>query len=151
MAPRKTAAQKAAEAEAKAAEETQTAEAEQPEEETTAQKRSRLRNQAEREILNRRYDEFQDYAEALYAENGLKFQRKLSDQEKAKRKMEELLQQFPELRAQYAPGASHLPAHTVAPPQVSSTPERLTSDYSYEDGDPESEYDPAEEHPVASS
>lgn len=74
--------------------------------ETDSQKRNRLRNEAERHILNLHKDEFDDYAEALFAKNGLTFNRRLSEAQKAEKKINDLIAQHPELeavlRAQFA-------------------------------------------------
>jgi hypothetical protein len=96
MAPRKTAAQKAAEAEEAAKAETKT-----PAQESETQLKNRLRNEAERTVLNNHRDEYQDEAEKLFTAHGLKFNRRLSDEERAARKIEDLMSQFPELRGKY--------------------------------------------------
>lgn len=74
--------------------------------ETDSQKRNRLRNEAERHILNLHKDEFDDYAEALFAKNGLTFNRRLSEAQKAEKKIQDLIAKHPELetvlRAQFA-------------------------------------------------
>lgn len=77
--------------------------AEAPEGESVQQAKNRLRNEAERIILDRYKAEFYKEAERLYAENGYEFKRRLTEQEKAQQKIEELLAQNPELREQYAP------------------------------------------------
>lgn len=71
--------------------------------------RNKLRNQAERHILELHREEFDAYAEQLYTENGLSFRKrvtaeqreaaKLADKEaKAKAKLEKLYAEFPNLR-----------------------------------------------------
>lgn len=74
--------------------------------ETDAQKRNRLRNEAERHILNEHKEEFDDYAEALFAKNGLTFNRRLTEAQKAEKKINDLIAAHPELeavlRAQFA-------------------------------------------------
>lgn len=71
--------------------------------------RNKLRNQAERHILELHRDEFDAYAEQLYTENGLSFRRRVSAEEreakiaaekeaKAKAKLEKLYAEFPNLR-----------------------------------------------------
>ena len=90
------AAQPAAEA---PAEEKSATEAEAPEGETLAQKRSRLRNKAERFVLENHREEFEDYAEQLYAENGLKFNRRLTGEAKAQREAEKLIAENPGIAA----------------------------------------------------
>jgi len=89
-----------------------------PAKETDSQKRNRLRNEAERHILNLHKDEFDDYAEELFAKNGLVFNRRLSEAQKAQKKIQDLIALHPELadtlRAQLAP-AQH---SAVAPVQA---------------------------------
>lgn len=70
--------------------------------ETVQQKKNRLRNEAEREIVNRHRDELNKLTEAKFVEQGLKYTRRLSDSEKAAKKVEEYFNQFPELREQFA-------------------------------------------------
>lgn len=69
-----------------------------PKKETEAQKRNRLRNEAERVIINRHKSEFEDVATQIFAENGLKFNKRMSEQEKAKAKVDELIAKHPELK-----------------------------------------------------
>ena len=71
-------------------------------EETTQQKKNRLRNEAEREVLNLHRDELNAITEAKFVEAGLKYTRRLTESEKAAKKVEEYFNQFPELRAQFA-------------------------------------------------
>ena len=88
-----------------------------PAQETDNQKRNRLRNEAERHILNLHKDEFDDYAEQLFSKNGLKFNRRLSEAQKAEKKIEELIAEHPELesvlRAKFA--ADHSPVTDTDP------------------------------------
>lgn len=85
--------------------------------ETDAQKRNRLRNEAERHILNLHKEEFDDYAEKLFSDNGLTFNRRLTDAQKAEKKIQDLIAKHPELetvlRAQFAAPA---PTDADAPP-----------------------------------
>lgn len=67
-----------------------------------AKLKSRLRAQAERSVIENHRDEYNAEAERLFAEHGLEFSRRLTESEKAKRQMDELLKKFPEL----APGAT---------------------------------------------
>ena len=81
--------------------------------ETVQQTKNRLRNEAERRVLDRHKNEFYKEAERLYEENGFEFKRRLTDQEKAQQQIEKLLKENPELREQYAPTtvvADHTPA-----------------------------------------
>ena len=85
-----------------------------PATETDSQKRNRLRNEAERHILNLHKDEFDDYAEALFAKNGLTFNRRLSEAQKAEKKINDLIAEHPELeamlRAKFEPADADAPA-----------------------------------------
>jgi len=82
-----------------AADEAKTTEvAEAPKQETESQKRNRLRNEAERIIINRHKSEFEDVATELFAANGLKFNKRMSEEEKAKAKIEELIKANPALK-----------------------------------------------------
>jgi hypothetical protein len=107
MAPRKTAAQKAAEAE----------QVEAPEQDkdkqlstvrddksgkllTIQQLKNKLRNEAEREVLDKHKSEVVTITAAKYKEHGLEYVRRLSDKEKAAKQIEELYAQYPELRPQ---------------------------------------------------
>ena len=82
--------------------------------ETESQKRNRLRNEAERTIINRHRDEFNEEATRLFAENGLVFHRRLTDEERAAKEIADKLNQFPELRAMFANvGAAHVAQQEV--------------------------------------
>jgi len=70
--------------------------------ETVQQKKNRLRNEAEREVLNKHRDELNTITEAKFVENNLQYTRRLTEKEKAAKKIEELLNEHPELREQYA-------------------------------------------------
>lgn len=71
-------------------------------EETVQQKKNRLRNEAEREVLNNHRDELNAITEAKFVEQGLNYTRRLTEKEKAKKKIEDLLNEHPELREEYA-------------------------------------------------
>ena len=99
-----------------------------PAAETDSQKRNRLRNEAERHILNLHKEEFDDFAEDLFAKNGLTFNRRLSEAQKAEKKINDLIAEHPELeamlRAKFEPADEDAPAvvpPTSAAPQVHST------------------------------
>lgn len=72
-------------------------------EETIQQKKNRLRNEAEREVLNTHRDELNAITEAKFNEQGIPYTRRLTDKEKAQKKIEDLLNEHPELREVYAP------------------------------------------------
>lgn len=71
--------------------------------ETAQQAKNRLRNEAERIVLDRHKPEFYKVAEELYAKNGFEFKRRLSDEEKAEQAIEKMLRENPSLREKYAP------------------------------------------------
>lgn len=66
--------------------------------ETVQQLKNRLRGEAEREVLNNHKDEFHEIATAKFAEVGLEFVRRLTDEEKAAKQIEELYEKYPNLR-----------------------------------------------------
>jgi hypothetical protein len=66
--------------------------------ETVQQLKNRLRNEAEREVLNNHKDEVIKITAAKYDEHGLDYVRRLSDEEKAAKAIEEYYRQFPNLR-----------------------------------------------------
>jgi hypothetical protein len=122
MAPRKTAAQKAAEA-AEREEYTGIPEQrggtdEQPSDKdkqlsnvkdektgktlTIQQLKNKLRNEAEREVLDKHKSEVVEITAAKYKEHNLEYVRRLTDKEKAQKQIEELYAQYPELRPQPA-------------------------------------------------
>ena len=70
--------------------------------ENIQQRKNRLRNEAEREVLNNHRDELNQITEAKFVEQGLPYTRRLTEKEKAKRKIEDLLNEHPELREVYA-------------------------------------------------
>lgn len=77
------------------------AEAEANVEETEQQQKNRLRNEAEREVLNAHRDELNTITEQKFRENNLPYTRRLTEREKAAKKIDELLNQHPELRVKY--------------------------------------------------
>lgn len=80
-----------------------------PKNETESQKRNRLRNEAERVVITNHKDEFVQVATELFAANGLTFQRRLTEAEKAEKKIKDLLAEHPELKdalaAQFGPAS----------------------------------------------
>jgi hypothetical protein len=146
----KSSALNTAAAEAEAPATTTAAPAEEaPKQETESQKRNRLRNEAERVIINRHKSEFEDYATQLFADNGLKFNRRMSEQDKARAKVEELIKKHPELKdallASLLPAQAEAPAtgyehSTSAAPRVESAPAVAYSEPQY-DGPVEDSYD----------
>jgi len=88
-----------------------------PKKETDSAKRNRLRNEAERIVINNHRDEFNKVATDLFAENGLVFHRRLTEEERAAKEIADKLNQFPELRALFAPvGAAHVAQQVQAQP-----------------------------------
>jgi hypothetical protein len=71
-------------------------------EETVQQKKNRLRNDAERRVLNKHRDELNAITEELFVAEGLTYTRRLTEKEKAQKKIEDLLNEHPELREQYS-------------------------------------------------
>lgn len=74
-----------------------------PKKETAQQAKNRLRNEAERIVLDRHKPEFYKVAEELYEANGFEFKRRLTDEEKAEQAIEKMLRENPALREKYAP------------------------------------------------
>jgi hypothetical protein len=71
-------------------------------EENLQQRKNRLRNEAEREVLNKHRDELNQITEAKFVEQGLPYTRRLTEREKAQKKIEEVLNEHPELREVYS-------------------------------------------------
>lgn len=69
--------------------------------ENLQQRKNRLRNEAEREVLNNHRDELNQITEAKFVEQGLTYTRRLTEREKAQKKIEDLLAEHPELREHY--------------------------------------------------
>ena len=93
----------------------ETAEAPAPAKETVSQLRNRLRNEAERTVINNHKDEFVQVATALFAKHGMEFNRRLTDKEKAAKAIEDQLNQFPELRALFTQQAEQQQAQAQYP------------------------------------
>lgn len=74
--------------------------------ETDTQKRNRLRNKAERIILERHRAEFNEVAEEIFSEEGLKYNRRLTDEERAEEKLNKLLAENPKLAEKLAAQAA---------------------------------------------
>jgi hypothetical protein len=70
--------------------------------ETVAQQRSRLRGAAVAWIVDQHRAEFNKKAEELHAAEGLTFNRRLTAEEQAERKLNALLEQNPGLRSKLA-------------------------------------------------
>lgn len=113
-----------------------------PAKETDSQKRNRLRNEAERHILNLHKDEFDDYAEALFAKNGLTFNRRLSEAQKAEKKINDLIAEHPELeamlRAKFVPTDADAPAED--PEYVQAVPGGPLETFRHAPEEPEVDY-----------
>lgn len=78
--------------------------------ETIQQLKNRLRGEAEREVLNTHKDEFHEIATAKFAAVGLEFVRRLTDEEKAAKQIEELYEKYPNLRPATIVAADPAPA-----------------------------------------
>lgn len=74
-----------------------------PKKESAQQAKNRLRNEAERIVLDRHKPEFYKVAEELYEKNGFEFKRRLTEEEKAEQAIEKMLRENPALREKYAP------------------------------------------------
>jgi hypothetical protein len=70
--------------------------------ETEQQIKNRLRNEAEREVIDRHRSELHEIAEAKFKAAGLVYTRRKSEQEKAADKIKALIEQFPELAGTFA-------------------------------------------------
>ena len=86
-----------------------------PKKETVQQLKNRLRNEAEREVLNNHKGEVIKITEAKYDQHGLEYVRRLTDEEKAAKQIEELYAQFPHLRPQLEQQQAQLVDDTVPP------------------------------------
>jgi hypothetical protein len=69
--------------------------------ETEQQIKNRLRNEAEREVIDNHRAELHEIAEAKFKAAGLVYTRRKTEQEKAADKVKALLEQFPELAGQF--------------------------------------------------
>lgn len=69
--------------------------------ETVQQLKNRLRNEAEREVLDAHKAEVIERTQAKYTEHGLKYVRRLTDEEKAAKAIAENLAKYPNLRNQF--------------------------------------------------
>lgn len=65
------------------------------------QLKNKLRNDAEREVLRNHRDEVVALTKAKFEEAGIEYVHRLTPEEKAKKEIEEQLNQFPELREQF--------------------------------------------------
>lgn len=69
--------------------------------ESEQQIKNRLRNEAEREVIDRHRGELHEIAEAKFKAAGLVYTRRKTEQEKAEDKIKALLEQFPELAGNF--------------------------------------------------
>lgn len=99
--------------------------------------KNKLRNEAEREVLANHRDEFVAIAEKKFSENGLVFARRLTESEKAAKKIADLLEAHPELASQF-PSAQ--PASEE--PDVEPASEYIPED-EFTSGDNQPDYDMA--------
>jgi hypothetical protein len=67
---------------------------------TIQQLKNKLRNEAEREVLDKHKSEVVEITAAKYKEHNLEYVRRLTEEEKAAKQIEELYAQFPHLRPQ---------------------------------------------------
>lgn len=68
--------------------------------------KSKLRSEATAEVIEKHRDEFNALAEAKFAANGLVFARRMTEAEKAAKKIADLLAAHPELAGQFAPAVA---------------------------------------------
>ena len=99
-----------------------------PKKETLQQLKNRLRNEAEREVLNTHKDEVIKITQAKYDKHNLEYVRRLTDEEKAAKTIEELYRKHPNLRPETIVQADPAP-HEEAPVMVP------VSEYGQPDGD----------------
>lgn len=85
---------------------------------TIQQLKNKLRNEAEREVLDKHKAEVVSITAAKYKEHNLEYVRRLSDEEKAAKQIEELYAQFPHLR----PQAEQQSAQEEVPEPVAAVP-----------------------------
>jgi acetoin utilization deacetylase AcuC-like enzyme len=69
--------------------------------ETVQQLKNRLRNEAEREVLDKYKPEVIKRTAAKYEAHGLEYVRRLTDEEKAQKEIEEHFKRYPNLRHQF--------------------------------------------------
>lgn len=101
--------------------------------ETVQQLKNRLRNEAEREVLDLHKGEVIERTAAKYKDHGLEYVRRLTDEEKAAKAIQEHLEKYPNLRSQFIqtdPAAevvtvtSGMMQQALADSEVSPWPER---------------------------
>lgn len=111
-----------------------------PKKETVQQLKNRLRNEAEREVLDAHKPEVIEKTEAKYTAHGLKYVRRLTDEEKAAKEIADNLNKYPNLRALFA-GV----AQDVVYADVEGNPEPGIEEYADVEPDvEEGEYNPGE-------
>jgi mannose-1-phosphate guanylyltransferase len=102
--------------------------------ETIQQLKNRLRNEAEREVLNTHKDEVVTITQAKYDAHGLEYIRRLTEEEKAAKQIEEYFKQFPELRDHF-----NTPAVVALAQQQAQQEERevayAPSDYGFDEAE----------------
>lgn len=69
--------------------------------ETVQQLKNRLRNEAEREVLDAHKSEVIERTQEKYTAHGLKYVRRLTEEEKAAKAIAENLAKYPNLRSQF--------------------------------------------------
>lgn len=105
-----------------------------PKKETVQQLKNRLRNEAEREVLNRHKDEVVAITQAKYDEHGLEYVRRLSEEEKAAKQIEDLYEKFPQLRPAAEEPAEEVAIDTEPQGYIPAAPfDNFTEEPSFED------------------
>jgi hypothetical protein len=98
------------------------------------QLKNKLRNEAEREVLDAHRSEVIERTAQKYKAHNIEYVRRLSDEEKAAKEIAESLNRFPQLRQLFSPAA----ADEVVFVGVDGNPEPDASEYAdVEEGDPE--------------
>lgn len=98
---------------------------------TIQQLKNKLRNEAEREVLDKYKPEVVSITGAKYKEHGLEYVRRLSEEEKAQKQIEELYEKFPNLRPQAEQQQAQEEEPLVIAPAVWNVEEGEAGDLSY--------------------
>lgn len=96
--------------------------------ETVQQLKNRLRNEAEREVLDKHKKEVIARTKAKYDAHGLKYVRRLTDEEKAAKAIQENLAKYPNLRSQFIATDPDADVVRVQTGSFSDTPEAGAED-----------------------
>lgn len=116
--------------------------------ETEQQIKNRLRNEAEREVIDRHRAELHEIAEAKFTAAGLVYTRRKTEQEKAADKIKALMEQFPELVGTFTAVPVTPDVDPAADPEPEADPALEADSYGPEDDGPgwPSDEPPADDH-----